>query len=57
MSAVGQEDMGVHSARSAMCNKHMVYRCDDGAIGQERMGYRSGMSEWRRVKLDADCDQ
>ena len=47
-----------------MCNKHMGYccigsdfwnigmgyRCDDGAIGQECMVYRSDMSEWRRVK-------
>lgn len=62
MSAVRQEDMGFHSAMGAMCNKHMGYssvrsdfwnigrghRCDDGDIGQECMGYRSGMSKWRR---------
>ncbi len=60
MSAVWQEDMGFHSARSAACNKNtgyccvmsdfrhkaMVYRCDYGDIGQERMGYRSGMRVW-----------
>ena len=43
MSAVWQEDMGFHSVMSAACNKNTGYRCDDGAIGQERMGYRSGM--------------
>jgi len=36
--------MGFHSAMSAACNKNTGYCCDDGAIGQERMGYRSGMS-------------
>lgn len=50
MSAVRQKDMGFHSAMSASRHKHIGYCCDDSAIGQERMGYRSGMSEWRRVK-------
>ena len=57
MSAVRQEDMGFHSAMGAMCNKHMGYCCDDGAIGQERMGYRSVMSKWRRGERAVDCEQ
>lgn len=37
--------MGFHSVVSAACNKNMGYCCDDGDIGQECMGYGSGMSE------------
>ena len=37
--------MVFHSVMSASRNKLTGYYCDDGAIGQERMGYRSGMSE------------
>lgn len=50
MSAVRQEDMGFHSARSAMCNKHMVYHCNDGDIRHIGTGYRSVVSE-REVEL------
>ena len=48
--------MGFYSAMSASRNKHIGYRCDDGAIGQERMGYRSGMRV-TQSKVDVDCDQ
>lgn len=55
MSAVRQEDMGFHSAMGAACNKNRDYRCDDGAIGQERMGYRSDTSEFTEGLHNCDA--